>query len=243
MQDRLRVAIHLHTNYSHDSNVSPRQLVEAARREGLDCIAVTDHDEVDGAFEARAVGEIQVVIGQEVSTREGHVIGLFLNERIRPRLSARETIERIHEQGGLALAPHPFCTLCDCSLGTAIENLASALDAVEICNSQNPLPWQDRRAARFAESRGVPAYIGADGHLRGRVAPGFQVMRDFGGPADFLAALREAELHVGRFGPSYLARMAFRHFWDKISPTPLPGYGTNWRRLRGPTPAAEPVGE
>jgi len=229
MPSRIRVAIHLHTNYSHDSNVSPRQLVEAAAAEALDCIAITDHDEIDGAVEAAAVGAVQVIIGQEVSTRDGHLIGLFLRERVRPGLSALDTVDRIRAQGGVVLAPHPYCALCDSSLGRSIDAIAHELDGVEVCNSQNPLPWQDRAAARFARAHGLNAYVGADGHLRGRVAPGYQVMRPFRGPADFVAALAEAELHAGRFGPWYLARMAARHFWDKISPTPLPGFGANWR--------------
>lgn len=224
---RIRTAIHLHTTWSHDSNQTPAVVVEQARREGIDCIAITDHDQIGGALEARDLGGVRVIIGQEVSSRDGHILGLFLHRRIAPGLSAERTIDEIHAQGGLALAPHPFCTLCDHSLGIAIERVAPRLDAVEIHNAQNPLPWQDARAARFARRRGLPAFVGCDGHLRGRLAPAFQTMPDFRTPAEFLASLRDAEFHTARFGPRYFALMGLRHVWDMFMPRRLPGFGVN----------------
>lgn len=240
----VKVAIHLHTHYSYDSNMSPRALIEAVRRMGLDWVAVTDHDEIAGAIEAREIGGIGVIVGEEVSTADGHLIGLFLERRIRPDMSAVETVSEIRAQGGLVLAPHPFCTLCDNSLHAAVEQLADSLDAVEVFNAQNPLPWQDRRAAAFADRVGLPAYVGMDAHLRWLPAT-YQVMPGFHGAQDFLNSLAHSELCVARVGLRYYGLMGARHFWDRLFPRRLPGFGVKVRRGRPPTIAddqrSEPV--
>lgn len=232
----MKTAIHLHTNYSHDSNRSPEALVRAAAREGIDCLAITDHDEIDGALAARDLGLMRVIVGQEVSTRDGHLIGLFLHRRISPGLSAEQTIDNIHDQGGLALAPHPYCTLCDSSLGAALPRIVDRLDAIEIHNAQNPLPWQDARARAFAAANGLVEYVGADAHLAGFRTPAYQLMREFAGPRDFLRALADAQLVAGRFGLGYYALMGLRHVWDKCMPKHLYGFGRNSRTRSAASP-------
>lgn len=238
----VKVAIHLHTHYSYDSNLAPAALVDAARRMGLDWIAVTDHDEIDGALEARSLGGVNVIVGEEISTTHGHLIGLFLNRRIPPGMSASETIDDIRSQGGLALAPHPFCTLCDNSLQDSIEGLADRLDAVEVYNAQNPLPWQDRRAAAFAERSGLTGYVGMDAHLRWLPAT-YQEMREFHGAQDFLNSLAHAELHAARVGFRYYALMGARHFWGKLFTRRLSGFGVRVRRGRSNEIAGDPQPE
>jgi predicted metal-dependent phosphoesterase TrpH len=225
----VKVVIHAHTNHSYDSNTEPAELIATARRQGVDCVAVTDHDEIAGALAAREIGRgvgVRVIIGEEVSTADGHLIGLFLHEWVRPGQPAEETARQIREQGGLVLAPHPFSTLCDDSLGGgALERLVPWLDAVEVCNAQNPLPWQDARAARFARRHRLPGYAGSDTHLRGWLDAAHQVLAEWRSPGEFRAALRAAEVHPGRFGPTYFAQMVLRHIWDKFARQPLPGFG------------------
>jgi predicted metal-dependent phosphoesterase TrpH len=210
---RWKTVIHVHTHYSHDADASPADVVATARRQGVDCIAVTDHNRIDGALEAREIGTVRVIIGEEISSADGHIIGLFLEHAIPPRLPAEETAARIRAQGGVVLAPHPFASLCPSSLGAeAITRLLPWLDAVEICNAQNPFFWEDRHARRFAARHGVPAYAGADAHLRGHLAGCYQWLTPFGDAAGFQAALRAARLVRGHFGWRYYARMAWRHY-------------------------------
>ncbi len=228
----LKTVIHVHTNYSYDANTSPEELITTARRQGVDCLAVTDHDEIAGAFEARRLATagprlVHVIIGEEISSTDGHILGLFLHERVPPGLTGEETAATIRAQGGLVLAPHPFSTLCDDSLLGAMERLAPLFDAIEICNAQNPLPWQDTRAARFAQRHGITAYVGADSHIRGYLAAACQLMPAFDGPAAFRAALRHAELCPGRFGPAYFATMGTRHLWVRLTGRVWPGFGVN----------------
>ena len=225
----LKTVIHIHTNYSADSNVAPGDVVAAARRENVDCVAITDHDEIDGALAVRAAAgdDLRVIVGEEVSSADGHLVGLFLRERIPPGLSGAETIKRIREQGGVALAPHPFSRLCDNSLMSAVFDLAELLDGIEIHNAQNPLPWEDWRAARFAQRRGLTAYVGADTHIRGRLAPCFQIMPDFSDAESFLRALPQARFRRGRFGPWYFAQMGLRHVWEHKLRRRRAGFGVN----------------
>lgn len=228
----LKTVIHIHTDASYDSNTTPAALVETARRQGVDCIAVTDHDEICGALAARDIGGVRVIVGEEISTAGGHLIGLFLRERIEPGLPVVETAQRIRAQGGLVLAPHPYASLCDNSLhDEALAEVAPFLDAVEVCNAQNLFFWEERRAQAFCTARGLTPYVGADAHIRGYLDGAWQAIPDFDSPATFRTALRQAVLHRGHFGPGYFAHMGWRHVWDKVVRTRLPGYGTRHAEL------------
>jgi predicted metal-dependent phosphoesterase TrpH len=104
--------LHIHTHFS-DGADSPRDVLRWAERKRLDVIAITDHDTIEGARVAAQLARESrsnpdVIIGEEVSSADGHILGLFLTERVPPGLSAEETVAAIHEQGGLAVAAHPF---------------------------------------------------------------------------------------------------------------------------------------
>jgi len=111
MVSRGRADLHMHTTAS-DGWPSPQKLVDHARVVGLDVIAVTDHDTIEGALRAAEHAarrtKLQVVVGEEVSSRDGHIVALFIERRIRPGMTAAATVHAIHDQGGLAVAVHPF---------------------------------------------------------------------------------------------------------------------------------------
>ena len=226
--NRIRVAIHLHTHYSWDSNISPATLLAAAGRLGVDCVAITDHNDIDGALEAQSLGDLRVIVGEEVSTADGHLIGLFLQRRVPPGMSAEDTCDQIRAQGGVVLAPHPFSTLAANSLKDAVWRLRDRLDAVEVFNAQNPLSWEDAQAATFARQSGLPGYVGMDAHLRWLPAT-YQTMPDFDGPDGFREALRQAAFSRARVGLRYTATMALRHYWDRLCSRPRPGFGVRAR--------------
>jgi predicted metal-dependent phosphoesterase TrpH len=107
-----RADLHVHTSYSRDGLSSVAEVLRAAESRGLDVIAITDHDTIEGALEAaRLTSRVEVIVGEEISTRSGHLIGLFLTEHISPGLSLEESIRRVHAQGGLAIIPHPLWRL------------------------------------------------------------------------------------------------------------------------------------
>ena len=104
--------LHMHTQYS-DGQDSPAEVLEWAERVGLDVIAITDHDCIDGAevaadLAARDGTRPDVIVGEEVSSLDGHILALFISRVVPPGMSAEDTVAAIHKQGGLTIAAHPF---------------------------------------------------------------------------------------------------------------------------------------
>lgn len=179
--------LHLHTDFS-DGWPSPAEVVDHVLRQGeLDLIAITDHDTIEGALRARdyarARGGLEVVVGEEVSTADGHVIGLFLERAVKPGQSAAATVHAIHDQGGLAIAAHPFWRTDRMArrLRGAVHGvgwLAAELDfdAIEIENSTPGLGVANFLAHRLAAASSVAAVGGSDAHILqaiGRAATSF----------------------------------------------------------------------
>ncbi len=159
---------HVHTRWSRDSLASPKQVVRAAIRRGLDAIAVTDHNEVAGALEveeeARRAGvSLKVIHGEEVKTDQGDVIGLFISERIPGGIGLLEAVDRIREQGGLVVIPHPFDRRARGALGQAVLEVMERIDYIEVINGRTP-PWNNRKAWEFADRHGIAGLGGSDAH-------------------------------------------------------------------------------
>ena len=171
---RGRADLHIHSLAS-DGISSVAEILAAAQAARLDVIAITDHERMDAALAAHALAEsngspVSVIVGEEVTTRSGHVIGLFMRERIRPWGSLRSTIARIHEQGGLAIIPHPLVPYPLCVSGRAIESLLAQSDAIyhpdaiEAFNATTARLPRGRAAAAFAAARGLTTVAGGDAH-------------------------------------------------------------------------------
>ena len=164
-----RADLHVHTVHS-DGSSTPLQVLRAARGRGLAVIAITDHDTITGALEAAEIAEHDpelpaVVVGEEVSSRAGHIVGLFLTSRVAAGLSAGETVARIHGQGGLAIAVHPFWKIGRHGIGPAVLRDVH-FDAMEIANgAPAPSMWiANRKARRFSAERPRVVTGGSDAH-------------------------------------------------------------------------------
>ena len=208
--------LHLHTDFS-DGLHSPRQVVKSAAKAGLPLIAVTDHDTMEGAFRAheyslrRPYLGFQVILGEEVSTLNGHVLGLFLTKFIQPRLTAKRTVELIHEQGGLAVLAHPFhlYTGRDSKHLPAIELIHEIqFDGVETVNHGDALSfWSNRKALRALEKMDF-AHIGSsDAHNSQFIGMGYTEF-----PGSCPDDLREAILRR-RTKACYQRRWSFKDIW------------------------------
>jgi predicted metal-dependent phosphoesterase TrpH len=162
------VELHAHSRHSHDGRDSVRALLEAAERAGLDAIAVTDHDAIDGGLEAAALGEeygLLGIPGIEVTSSDGHVLGLGVRSAIPAGQSFAETVAAIREAGGIAIVPHPFQESRH-GVGSNVDEaeLATA-DAIEVYNSRLITGRSNRQATRFADRVGMPAIAGSDAHV------------------------------------------------------------------------------
>ena len=190
----MRVDLHLHSRYSHDSSTTLEALIARARECGLDRIALTDHNTVEGSLKLAAMAPELAIVGEEAKTREGEVIGLFITRRIPPYLRPEEAMDVIHEMGGLVYVPHPLDRNRAHYTGQRLVELASRIDIVEVYN-----PWAEapanRAAAELAAELGKVTATGSDSHGTDELGRSWMEIEPFEGPADFLDKLARAK-HV-----------------------------------------------
>ena len=195
------IDLHCHTRASFDCLSAPKAVVRAAADRGLTHLAITDHDRIDGALEARALAPagLTIIVGEEVKTRGGDLICLFLEEAIPPGLSAAEAIEAARGQGALVGLPHPFDRLRGSLLrDPAMEALASSVDWVETYNARL-LGGGNEQAAAFARDHGLPGVAVSDAHSILEVAVAYTRLEgDPSTAAGLRAALQGSQLVPGR---------------------------------------------
>jgi len=161
----LRLDLHVHTRFSKDSSAPIPSVVERCQKARLGVVAITDHGNILGALEVRSVAPFPVIVGEEIKSTAGDIIGLFLREEVPEGLSALETVHRVKEQGGLVVAPHPFCRLRSTALGLrALEDILPFVDLIEGYNSHTVLPGDNARGVAFAEKHSLPMVACSDAH-------------------------------------------------------------------------------
>jgi hypothetical protein len=160
----MKADLHVHTNYSYDSISSPQEIVKAALRKGLDCIAICDHGEIIGAIETIKVAfnkPILVIPGIEIKSKEGDILGLNVHKIIPNNLSAKETIIEIKKEGGMAVIPHPFGYFC--SFKGNLDELKNEIDAIEVLNS-NIFKENNRKTLKWVKKNDFAITAGSDAH-------------------------------------------------------------------------------
>ena len=190
----LRVDLHLHSHFSHDGESSLQQLIDRAHECGLDRLALTDHNTVEGALQFARIAPDLAIVGEEAKTREGEVIGLFITDRLPPYVRPEEVMDLIHSMGGLVYVPHPLDPYRSHFRAERIVVLADRIDIIETYN-----PWCDsaanRAAAALANDLGKVTATGSDAHSAEELGRSWMEMDDYEGASDFLEMLRTAR-HV-----------------------------------------------
>ncbi|RLJ01436.1 MAG: metal-dependent phosphoesterase, partial [Candidatus Aenigmatarchaeota archaeon] len=179
----MKYDLHTHTYYSrhwfwkNDGISSPKNVVKAAILKGLDGVAITDHNTVKGSLKALkyARGKIDIVTGLEVRSRRGDILALGVKEDIPPMMDVEETVERIHELGGVAVAAHPFAPFPRICLRG--EVLKHPFDAIEAFNSGN-LGEPNKKAIEFAKTHNLTMTAGSDAHYWKDVGLAYTVVDD-----------------------------------------------------------------
>jgi predicted metal-dependent phosphoesterase TrpH len=219
--DWINADLHMHSNFSKDCTHSVESLVRTAREVGLGAIALTDHNEIKGALLARelADGDPFVIVAEEIKSREGEVIGLFLEEYIPPKLSFDETLSRIKEQGALVYVPHPFDALRTTpTYQTLVDNL-HRIDVIEIYNAKVALSSFNLSAERFAAKYNIVAGAGSDAHVLQALGTAMLRMPRFTDSESFMAALWEADIIARRKSLLYLQSLKLLHTTlDRVLP-------------------------
>ncbi len=158
---QIKVDLHVHTHYSSDSLITPEDLVFYARKRGLDGVAITDHDRLDGALKIAKQTNFLIIPGIEISSLDGHIVALNLQEPIPKGLDADETVEKIHEAGGLAVACHPIALF----KGSIGKHASSKFDAIEVINSAAfPFNYSVKKSQKIASRLRIPRVAGSDAH-------------------------------------------------------------------------------
>jgi len=191
------VDLHMHTDHSYDCATPVEVLLAQARIKGLGAIAITDHNVISGAHEARAkaTGAVKVIVAEEVKTADqGEVIGLFIEELIPRGMTLQETIAEIKRQGGLVYVPHPFDRMHSVPDYEHLLDVLDDVDAIEIFNPRVAISGFNEEAVRFAAKYRIPAGAGSDAHVPQGLGSVRIRMRDFDGPEEFLQSLRDADI-------------------------------------------------
>jgi predicted metal-dependent phosphoesterase TrpH len=197
-----KIDLHCHSEASHDCTTPLETIVERCHTTGISVQAITDHNQIWGAQTLSEMTKddptLTIIVGEEISTREGELIGLFLTEKIPPRLSALETIERIKAQGGLVLLPHGFDLYKPTRLRPeSLEQLHGSLDIIEVFNAHVSQPSFNVAALAWAETHNKLKSAGTDAHTARHVGSAW-VETPYTAtktPADLLAALRAGKVN------------------------------------------------
>ncbi len=210
----VRVDLHSHTMWSGDSTTTPDELERAVIESGIDVLCITDHNAIKGAQQLADRLPCRVIVGEELRTHAGEIIGLFLVERVPVGVPPAEAARLIRDQGGVVYIPHPFDPMRrNLAQGSLDALVAEGLvDAIEVVNAKTSLASLNRRASEYATMHGLLAGAGSDAHVPLALGAAYVEMPDFDGPQAFLAGLASA-VCVG-------------HHWDEPrpwSPRVLPG--------------------
>lgn len=161
----LKIDLHVHTNYSYDGFTNIDEAIARAKQRGLDGIAITDHDTIEGALNAlERKTDIIIIPGIEINTEKGHIIGLGVTEQIPPRLTPLETVNEIRKQGGIAVVPHPHEFFYH-GIGPG-ETRSIKPEAIEVINSSSLfLSFTKNLNQKLAESLNAAKVAGSDSHI------------------------------------------------------------------------------
>lgn len=204
----MKMDLHCHSEASKDCRTPIHDFPGLLLKRGISVQAITDHNEIWGAVALRTLvramsldDRLTIIVGEEVSSRDGEIIGLFLQERIPAGMSAEDTVQAIRDQGGLVLLPHGFDPLKRHRLRPeALQRVRNNIDIVESFNARVSRVRYNAEAARWATERGLPTSAGSDAHTDDQVGECWVQTpdRSVRTPEDLLAALRDGDV-VGKW--------------------------------------------
>ncbi|MCS7248535.1 MAG: PHP domain-containing protein [Anaerolineales bacterium] len=193
----IRVELHCHTDASPDSLLNISQLLETCRRKRIDKIAITDHNTIRNALLAQRIAPRQIIIGEEILTRQGELLAFFVQEEIPPGLDAQHVIAELRKQGAFISVSHPFDPLRKGHWQkTELEKIIGEVDAIEVFNARCLSDRYNRQASAFAAQHKLLGTVGSDAHTAGEIGTAYHLMEDFETPEQFRAALQNSKKHT-----------------------------------------------
>jgi len=214
----IKVDLHLHTHFSGDSDITFEQISERCQKLGLGAIAITDHGTAKGALElSRQKFTCKLIVGEEVASSEGEIIGLFLNESIPNGLSPEETIRRIHSQGGLACIPHPFDRYRSSAMQVStLERIVDQIDIIEAFNARTiPFMQNLKLPEKFARQHHIPIGAGSDAHSKMEIGRAYITIPDFNTCDEFKQSILQSTVFGKRPNITVFYRSLLRRLKKK----------------------------
>lgn len=209
---QIKADLHVHTTYSKDSVITPKELVFYAKKIGLNAVAVTDHNQVEGALKIAKKSDLLIIPGTEVSSLGGHIVGLNVNERIPRSLGVEETVELIQEAGGIAVACHPFALF----KGSMGRHISTNFDAIETINASSfPFGRTTRKANDLADRLKLPKVAGTDAHYPPVIGQAYTIIESEANVEDIIKAIQRGQCKPAGSSISLLMRLENqgRFFW------------------------------
>ena len=209
-----KVEFHIHTRRSHDSLLSTFFIMIMCKLRKIDCVAICDHNQIEMAINKKNYLErhhINVIVGEEVFTTEGEIIGLFLNEKIPANLTPEETVFQIKKQGGLVYIPHPYDekrykTVLN---SDALERIIDDVDFIECHNGRNISPMFSKKQNAIAEKYKKVKVVGSDAHCFFEIGRNYIMLESIEKEA-LLTSVKRGEMVCNPC-------LKFAHFWTKVA--------------------------
>lgn len=211
-----RLDLHTHSVASGDGGMTAAQYQKVLSTQLLDYIAVTDHNRTDFATQLHEQLGDKIIIGEEIMTSGGEIIGLFLKEPVEPHLTAEETVRQIKQQSGLVYVPHPFETFRKGLHPSVLETIAAHIDIIEVCNGRALLQNRGQQAVVWARLNNVLAAASSDAHGLLGLGKTFTVVSGSPNRQNLLGLMSGAKLMTDRPGLHTLLYPKFNRLRKKI---------------------------
>jgi predicted metal-dependent phosphoesterase TrpH len=209
---QVKADLHVHTTYSNDSVITPKELIFYSKKRGLNAVAVTDHNQIEGALKIAKETDFLIIPGIEVSSLNGHIVGLNVRELLPKGLSAEETVDRIHKAGGIAIACHPYALF----KGSIGKHVSANFDAIEVINASSfPFGRTMRKAKQLAQSLNLPQVAGTDAHYGPVIGQAYTIIESEAGVDAVVEAVQKGRCQPVGSPISLLMRLENqgRFFW------------------------------
>jgi len=206
--DYWKFDMHVHSSHSGDSATDPKKIARLYEEQGILSL-VCDHNTIAGSAAVyaniRSINtDIPLILSSEIMTESGEIIGLFQNEEVPAHLSAAETIDIIHDQGGLALIPHPFCSyrVLSALRSGVLDEVVERVDIIEGYNARTVRDEDNYRARTYAKAHNRPVSVGSDAHTTLELGRCFLEVEPFHSPRKLLRSLGSGRAEFCRMDPS-----------------------------------------
>ncbi len=203
MRRLLRVDFHCHTDFSPDGLISPASLLERLERTGLDRVAITDHDTIQGALAVKALATERVIVGEEIQTQKGELLAYYVQEEIPGGLPVEEVIRLLRQQDAFISVSHPFDPHRSGWSEADLRKLAPQVDAIEVYNARCLRANHNRRAEEFARQNQIAAMAGSDAHTPAEIGGVVVHLPHFEDAEGLRQALRQARIE-SRLSPFWV---------------------------------------